>query len=122
MCQQTDNEHADEYVAVLFARNLAEAEYYKTLIEEHEIPLRIAQEPAKKSKREAPQGFALMVPEQFFTEAQDIIEQIPSSEEDSDENLDDYLDDELDDDLDGFSQVDSEGNVFFDEDEAEDII
>jgi len=110
MCPESGENRYNSYMAVLFARNSAEADYYKSLLEEHEIPLRMEKD-ALEATDNPGRGIAITVPEQRFAEAQDVIEQVIVDDDD------DYDMDELDD----FSQADPEDRSFGNDDDAIDF-
>ena len=90
-----------EFVPVLFARNLIEAEFYQTLLAEHEIPVLIEDENTESfGLPDIGRGVPVLVPDEQLAEAEDILEQREDSDDDSSDNNDDDEDDE-DDELEG---------------------
>ena len=91
MSQDADAGYShDDYVPVVYAHDWAEAKYYKVLLEDHAIPVIIAEEDA--SEHNPPKeggGVLVMTPEEYLSEAQDIIERA-SDESELDEDLDDF--------------------------------
>jgi DNA-directed RNA polymerase subunit delta len=101
-----------DFITLLFARNLAEAEFYKSLLEEHEIPVLIEDENTESmGLPDLARGVPVLVQDDQIEIAQDIIEQRTS--------LDDELDDELDDDDDEEEEDEFEDMEVLDLEEVE---
>ncbi len=86
-----------EYITLLFARNLAEAEFYKALLAEQEIPVLIEDENTEAmGLPDMARGVPVMVPEDQLEIAQDIIEQRATLDDDVDEEDEEEEEDEED--------------------------
>jgi len=117
----------DEYVSVVFARDVDEAEQYRQLLEDHDIPVITAEdeeldeaEPAS-GRRHRRRGIPILVPEALLDEASEII----AERDDSDEFVlpeDDLDDDEDEEELGLVEEIepDLEDDDLFDEDTEED--
>jgi len=117
----------DEYVPVVFARDVDEAEQYRQLLEDHDIPVITAEdeeldeaEPAS-GRRHPRRGIPILVPEALLDEASEII----AERDDSDEFVlpeDDLDDDEDEEELGLVEEIepDLEDDDLFDEDTEED--
>ena len=93
----------DELIPVMYGRDLSEANYYKSLLDDHEIPAVVVEEVVlKKSdeedRSEAESGIPVLVPEEQLADAQDILEQdteqdddFEEEEADSDDEKDEYV-------------------------------
>ena len=95
----------DELIPVVYGRDLAEANYYKSLLDDHEIPTFVMEEAVLDDSNEYESGIPVLVPEDHLAEAQDILEQITSDEDDFDEDEDEDTDE---DELAGFQEEDSD--------------
>lgn len=89
-----------DFVPLLFARNLGEAEFYKSLLEDHDIPVLIEDENTESiGLPDSNRGVPVMVPDEMLAEAEGILEQRERLEdefEDFDEEEDDEDEDEKD--------------------------
>ena len=98
------------FAAVIFTENYREAEYYKALLEDHGIDVRIGDEAEVttdgKEEEEAfeAQGVPVMVPADSLSEAEDIIDRHHEAEDDFDD--DEYDDDSEDDDYGDLEEFD----------------
>jgi hypothetical protein len=97
----------EELIPVVYGRDLTEAYYYKSLLDNHEIPAVVTEEAALEDSDEDESGIPVLVPEDYLAEAQDILEQSTSDEDDFDED-----EDEDEDDLAGFQEEDSDLETF----------
>jgi len=109
----------------LFARNLAEAEFYKALLEDQEIPVLIEDENTEAmGLPDMARGVPVMVPEEQLELAQDIIEQRTALDDDIEDNGEDEEDeDEEEDEFEDMEELDleeAEEEEFDDEEEEED--
>ncbi len=95
----------EELIPVVYGRDLTEANYYKSLLENHEIPVIVMEEAVLDDSDEEESGIPVLVPEDHLAEAQDILEQSTSDADDFGEE-DDYDDEE--DELAGFQEEDSD--------------
>lgn len=77
-------------VPVIFVRDLTEAQYYKNLLQDHDIPVVIDEE-AVMDDMEETTGIAVLVAEENLAEAQDILE-LSTDDDEFEEDLDDYED------------------------------
>ncbi|GEM_PF-1640473 len=125
MGKETQNaqEHAYEgLIPVRYARDAAEAEFYRALLEDHEIPVSVVGESggqAKGADAAERNGIAILVSEEHAAEAEDIIEQRTALDDEFDDDLEAY-DANDDDDDDMFTQlVDVEDDDLDDLDESE---
>ena len=121
------NEQADAaddlsgFVPVLFARNLREAEFYQILLEDHDLTVLIEQEYGP-TPDELARGrvVPVLVPEEHLAEAQEIIEQRSSLDDEFDEDFEDHP--EPDEQCEGLSRVNlDEVDVERFDDEPEDL-
>ena len=102
--------HDEELIPVVYGRDLTEANYYKSLLAEHEIPAVVMEEAVLDDSDEEESGIPVLVPEEHLAEAHDILKQSTGDEDDFDEEGDDY--DEEEDELAGFQEEDSDlGNL-----------
>ncbi len=113
----------EEFVPVIYARNLTEAEFYKGLLASNDIPAIIEDEAGEvigMPTSVVGQGVAVLVPDEMLDEASEIIAEHDDTEEDAE--LDEYedMEDEADDDLDEDLDEDLEDEEFEDEDLDED--
>lgn len=105
-----------QYVPAVYAQSRQEAEYYRELLSDHDIPAVLGEEDEedKAGSRSRTRGVPVLVPDAFLEEASEIIadrEDVDDFEED--EDLDDEDDDE---DVDGESE---EGEECLDEDDED---
>jgi hypothetical protein len=103
MCPQPQKDYHSDMVPAAYARDASEAEYYRSLLENFEIPVEVAEEKLSSKPGDKDHGVPVLVPEEHLAEAQDIIEQRLALDEEFDVDSDDYDDD---DDLDEFDLVD----------------
>lgn len=82
--------HLQELVVVTFAEDTEQAREYEALLKTNDIPAMIKER--KDSETSEDKGIAVVVPEEFFDEAQVIVE--------SQDAYNDFYDFSLDDDLD----------------------
>lgn len=93
-----------EFVPAVFARTADEAEYYRELMEDHDIPAIIGadeeleDEDAPKRRRSISRGVPVLVPEALLDEASEIIAQREESDEFDGEDDDDADEDDDEDD------------------------
>jgi len=123
--KKKNSEDHQEFVTVLFARNLAEAEFYKALLEDQEIPVLIEDENTEAmGLPDMARGVPVMVPEEQLELAQDIIEQRTALDDDIEDNGEDEEDeDEEEDEFEDMEELDleeAEEEEFDDEEEEED--
>ena len=97
----------DELIPVVYGRDLAEANYYKSLLDNHEISAFVMEEAVLDDSEGEESGIPVLVPEDHLAEAQDILEQITSDDDDFDED-----EDEDEDELSGFQEEDSDLEIF----------
>lgn len=100
-----------EYVPVVYARDLDQAEAYKELLADHEIPAMLEEE-ALKGRR----GLPVLVPENLLDEASQVIadfEQNEAFEEEED------FEEEEEDEEDGLQPLDEDGLLEGEEEEEE---
>ena len=121
-----DDEFAD-FVPAVYARDLADAQRYRDLLEDHDIPVLLAGDEADlpssvpAGAQGMTRGVPVLVPEDFLDEASEIISEVQDEEgfvdvEDAEFDEDD---DEDDDDLYGMQECDDE-DLYGDEGEDED--
>ncbi len=124
MSKKKNSEDHQEFVTVLFARNLAEAEFYKALLEDQEIPVLIEDENTEAmGLPDMARGVPVMVPEEQLEIAQDIIEQRAALDDDIEDNGEDEEDeDEEEDEFEDMEELDLEEaeEEDFDDEEEED--
>ena len=97
----------EELIPVVYGRDLTEANYYKSLLDDYEIPVYIMEEAVLDDSDEVESGIPVLVPEDHLAEAQDILEQCISDDDDFDED-----EDEDEDELSGFQEEDSDLETF----------
>jgi len=97
----------DELIPVVYGRDLAEANYYKSLLDDYEIPAFVMEEAVLDDSNEYESGIPVLVPEDHLAEAQDILEQITSDDDDFDED-----ENKDEDELSGFQEEDSDLETF----------
>ena len=114
----------DDFVPAVFARNRAEAEKYREILEDHDIPVELGErENSPASGQARVQGLPVMVPDPLLEEASEIIAELEDDEAfvDDDEYDDDEEDDEEVDLEEGFIEEEEEGYDEEDEDEEDDL-
>jgi len=114
MAQKPQPETLEDYIPLFFARNLTEADYYQSLLEQHDIPVRLEPERKNPQDGEPSRAVSLLVPENCLADAQDIIEQMPLDD-------DDYDDEYPSGDYEDFDIIDPDFDIFVDEDCDADI-
>lgn len=126
MSKKKNSEDPQEFVTVLFARNLAEAEFYKALLEDQEIPVLIEDENTEAmGLPDIARGVPVMVPEEQLELAQDIIEQRAALDDDIEDNGKDEEDEDEDEEEDEFEDMEeldleeAEEEEFDDEEEED---
>lgn len=92
---QEQSHYFEELIPVVYGRDLAEANYYRSLLDDHEIPAIINEEAFLVVSDEEKSGIPVLVPDEHLAEAQDILEQITAEDEVSEDDPDDF-DDEVD--------------------------
>jgi hypothetical protein len=107
---QEQSPQDDELIPVVYGRDLAEANYYLSLLDDHEIPAVIHEGvvPANDDD-EKKSGIPVLVSEEYLAEAQDIIEQSTVEDDDFDEDMDDL---EEEDEFADFQEEDMETGGF----------
>jgi hypothetical protein len=114
----SDGSSFHDFVPLLFARNLAEAEFYKSLLEEHDIPVLIEDENTESMGLPDPgRGVPVLVPDEQLVAAEDILEQRGGFSEDAD--LAEFEDDEEEDELGDLEVIDPAAEAVGTEDEEE---
>jgi hypothetical protein len=100
---ELDESGRSEYVPAVFARSMEEAEKYRELLDDHDIPAIIgADEPEEESRKRRQRGISrglpVLVPEALLDEASEVIaeraEQADEFEADTDDDLEDDDDEE----------------------------
>jgi hypothetical protein len=83
MSRTSKNGKSDQdYIPLLYARNIEEAEYYQNLLKEHEIPVMIDEEYADVIDPAATEpGIPVLVPDDHLDEAEAILDQEESIDE-----------------------------------------
>ena len=123
MSQHADVEYShDDYVPVVYAHDWAEAKYYKVLLEDHAIPVMIEEESGSDHvPAEEGGGVLVMVPDEYLSEAQDVVER--ASEESDLDDLDDFGDEDDDElaDLSVMEDLDGLGGRVLTEDEEDEV-
>jgi len=111
---------ADDYVPIVFARNIAEAEFYKVLLEDHDISAIINESADDDDDEysESGQGISVLVPSEQLDEAELVLEQRNEIDDDFDEEADEQ--DEEDEDYQDFEEIDPGEAI--DMDDEEDIL
>lgn len=119
-----------EFVPAVFARNLEDAERYREVLEDHDIPAVVgdpedAESAPRRGRSGMTHGVAILVPDALLDEASEIIADREESLEEMDEDYDDEAEeeDELDFDFHEDAQEglgDSAGGDLFEEDDQED--
>lgn len=120
---RSDGDVQDKLVPAVFARSLAEAEVYRQLLEDHDIPASVAGDDVEHLGEGVPEmthGVPIMVPEPMLDEAGEVI---ADREDLVPFQSDDEEDDAFEEDDDGFgqdAQIDGEFDDSF-EDEEDDL-
>ena len=110
-----------DLVPVMFAQTMAEAEFYRVLLEDHDITVVIGGEDKDYELDDAREGVPLLVPQDQVEDAELVIEQRTTSDEEFDEEVNSLVSDDDDEygDLDDMEP----NNIDLDElDEEEDFI
>lgn len=104
----------DDYVPVIFAEDYSEAEFYKALLEDHGLEVRIGDgsetsvAPTEEEEGDLDtvtgQGVPVLVPSESLSEAEDIIDRHHEAEDEYDD--DEFDDDDDDDEFDDFEEFD----------------
>jgi len=135
--EEPEGEHAD-FVPAVFARSMEEAEKYRQLLDDHDIPAIIGSaehgegedSPPSQSSRGFSRGVPVLVPDALLDEAGEVIADSEESDEfaldeeydaDDDEEEDDFdLEEDLDGGLNEPPEEDDldEGDDLFDEEES----
>ena len=69
------NPRHEALIPAVYARNMSEAEFYRSILEDNDIPV-VIEYPNQNAKTSEPVlGVPVQVPEDYLSEAQDIIEQ-----------------------------------------------
>lgn len=114
----------DEFVPAAFARSAEDAEKFRELLEDHDIPVVLSNETEEATFAAKPgmtRGVAVMVPDALLDEASEVI---AAREDTSDfEELEEFDDQEDDDEDFGLSEpLDIEGeDLYGEEDDGDDI-
>ncbi len=110
----------DEYVPVIAARDVDEAQDLQALLSDHDIPAILATEaPDDEPPPEAAQGIPILVPQSMLDEAMEVIADRTDrtdfllNEEDLEE------DEEEEDELEGFEEEQAEDDLSYDDEEEE---
>ncbi|MFW6061760.1 MAG: hypothetical protein ACOC93_03025 [Planctomycetota bacterium] len=114
------HEAYEDFVRAVQTRNQDQAEKYRELLEDHDIPV-VVDESATRRGRGMARGICLLVPEPLLDEASEIIADFEREEGllDQEETFEDEQEDELE--GEGFEELDEEGEPFeLDDDEQED--
>ena len=124
MGKKNDSDHSfHDFVPVRFARNLEEAGFFKSLLEEHDIPVLIQDENIEAIGLPLPtRGVPVLVPDDNLAEAEDILEQRTALAEElaSRFNGDEEEEEEKDEDESGeFQEIDSDQTEKDDTEEEE---
>ncbi len=111
---------ASDFIPVFFAKNIEEAEFYKTLLEDHDIRAIIDEDGTMVDIEESGGDIGVLVPSDQLEEAELILEQRSNLDDDFDEELEDF--DEEEDEFDDFSKIDPDEEVSedFEVDDLED--
>jgi len=99
MSTESNSEQAfNEFFPVIFVRELAEAEFYKALLEDHDIVVRIGQteDPADDPALIEQRGIAVSVSKEDLEEAEVIIEQRSTLEDEFTEEFEEAYEEEED--------------------------
>jgi len=98
-----------DFVPVVYARNMSEAEYYREMLEDHDMNAQIVEDiETPLDVSEGPRGIPVMVPHEQLEEAELIIEQRSSFDDEFDEDYDPLDSDNDEDELDGFDELDTQ--------------
>ena len=109
-----------DFVAILFARNITEAEFSKTLLEDHDITVLIDDvNDDQDVYPETGQGVPILVPHDQVDEAELIIEQRSELDDEFDLEFQDYQDEDIE--YDEFDEV-SPQDMSLDDSDDEDIL
>lgn len=108
-----------DFVAVLFARNILEAGFYKTLLEDHDITVLLDQDSDENVElSHSGQGVPVLVPSEQLEEAELVVEQRSEVEEEFEAEFEDFDEDAQD----VLGQLEHHENIDLDDLEEEDIL
>ena len=98
----------EEFVRLMFARNAREAEHYKTVLEDHDIPVEIKKD-IDEEDAEQSAGIEILVPGDLVEDAEHIIELEAALGEEIEHNFVNFNDDEEEeDDFDTYGDMETE--------------
>ncbi len=105
-------EEYSDFVPAVFARNVDEAEEYRELLNDHDIPAMVGNldDDENTPRRGMTRGVPVLVPEVLLDEASEIIAELEEEEDEFDEE-----------DVDGDEIDDDENEDLFDDEDEEDI-
>ena len=86
MIKDQDFDEISDFVLLLYARDATEAEFYRSLLEDHDIEA-VAGKNSDAIDSPAQGCVPVLVPEEFLDEAQQIVEQRSSLDDDSEEEF-----------------------------------
>ena len=95
--RQKSETNLQELVVVTLAEDIEQAKEYETLLETNGIPTTIKEQ--GKDSPDAPQGIAIMIPEDYLDEAHVVIESQNAYDDFYDFSLEDEGEDDLNDEL-----------------------
>ena len=79
-----------ELIPVIYARNLTEAEFYRSLLEEQDLPVVIQKNNHSPQTSPSTEQVPVLVPEDSLTEAQYIIEHRNQADDDLEAEFEDF--------------------------------
>ena len=79
-----------ELIPVIYARNLTEAEFYRSLLEEQDLPVVIQKNNHSAHTSPSTEQVPVLVPEDSLTEAQYIIEHRDQADDDLEAELEEF--------------------------------
>lgn len=122
MIRRSDSEGTDGYVLLVYAHDHAEAEFYKSLLLDHDIEA-VVNEDAEALGKAMRGRVPVLVPEELVAEAKEVIEQRVEMDDEFEDFEDEDDDFDSEDDIEGLGEIDPEHDeveVFDGDDDADD--
>jgi len=107
----------DDFVPAVFARHRRDAERYREILEDHDIPVVMGD---NQGRRGTPHGVPVLVPEPLLDEASEIIADLEDNQGFEDLEDVDSLDEDDEEDMDlddGFEELEDEDDLALDDEE-----
>ena len=116
--EPADAEEYSDFVPAVFARNMEEAEEYRELLNEHDIPAMVGSQDEEENapRRGMTRGVPVLVPEVLLDEASEIIADLEEEQDEFDEDEEETEEEEEIED----EEEEEDEDIFDDEEEEED--